>query len=89
MADPFSIVAGVVGISGIALHSTRRLKEFIDSILDAPSTITALGADSQALVTVLESLHQSLQSKSLSEKAAQQELVLLIQAPLHSCMSTI
>ena len=89
MMDPFSIVVGVVGISAVALHSVRRLKEFISSIQNAPSIITAIGVDLNALYSVLEFLHGSLQTSFIDEQVSSRELIPIIQPPLDICLSTI
>lgn len=83
MADPLSVVAGAVGISAATLHRTRRLYEFIDSIQGVPCTIKVISADLHAFSAILESMHRSLQSKSLDERAAEK-----IRAPLKICDST-
>jgi len=56
MADPLSIAAGVTGLLGFALHGSRRMVEFIESIRDAPKDIAAISADLKALYEVLASL---------------------------------
>ena len=89
MADPLSVAAGVVGITAVALHSVRSLKEFIDNIHDAPRAITNLGTESVALRTVLEDLHHLLEINVLNKKAAQAELVPNIQIPLDGCTTTV
>lgn len=56
MADPLSIVAGVVGIVVPALHRTRVLIDDVKKIIDAPEAIRALQADLNSTELALESL---------------------------------
>lgn len=53
MSDPLSITAGIVGILGFALHSSKRLFEFIDGLRGAPKDIAAISDDLKALYRVL------------------------------------
>ena len=59
MADPFSTVAGVVGIIGVALSNSRQVHNFIKGIKEAPAAINALSSDLKSLSDILEQLVQS------------------------------
>jgi len=62
MSDPFSIVAGVVGITGVALHGTRVLLDDLQQLKDAPETITCLTEDIRSVDATLK-LFQNLEDK--------------------------
>jgi Fungal N-terminal domain of STAND proteins len=53
---PMSVTAGVIGIAAVALHSTKRMVEFIDSIQGVPQAVKALSRDLNALEKVLQKL---------------------------------
>ncbi|KAJ4218071.1 hypothetical protein NW759_008666 [Fusarium solani] len=81
MADPLSVGASVVGIVGAALHGSKRLYEFIDSLRSAPKDIVALSTDLQALYQVLGRL-AGMQDK-LSNNP---ELCDCLTTPLENCL---
>lgn len=59
MADPFSVVAGIIGTAAICAHTARRLKEFLDSIKDGPGNVKSISEDLGILqysLTALEDL---------------------------------
>ena len=56
MSDPFSIAAGVVGITGVALHGTRRLQEDLQQLKDAPETVKRLKEDVNSVEIALKSI---------------------------------
>lgn len=63
MSDPFSVIASVAGATAVALHTARRVKEFLDAINDAPecvkSILRELGILQCSLTTLEELLHGS------------------------------
>lgn len=81
MADPLSVGASVVGIVGAALHGSKRLYEFIDSLRSAPKDIAALSTDLRALYQVLGRL-AGMQDK-LSNNP---ELCDCLTTPLENCL---
>ena len=72
--DLFSITAGVVGVAGVALHSARRVKDFVGGIQGAPRAISALSKDLTALADVLETLNTLVNHVHLSGGAARTDL---------------
>lgn len=58
MSDPLSISAGIVGL----LQAVKSLYGFIDSIKDAPETLTRAGDDLKLSDSVLEDLHRYLEA---------------------------
>lgn len=72
MADPFSITAGVVGITAAALHSIKSLLEEILAIKDAPAAIGQVKQDLLAVEMILKTLNSAFQEsafETLSENA--------------------
>jgi hypothetical protein len=64
MTDPFSVVAGVVGIVGVALSNTRQVYDFIVGIKGAPETVTTLSGDLDSLADILQQLSDLTQDPS-------------------------
>lgn len=89
MSDPLSILAAVTGIAGLALHSARRLKEFVDGIQGAPHAVSALSRDLNALYNVLGTLTALLDDVNLNPNPAQATFVPLLQAPLDNCVAAL
>lgn len=56
MSDPFSIVAGVLGIIAPALDTTKHLLDDLKKISEAPATVKTLRQDNGFVETTLESL---------------------------------
>ncbi len=72
--DPFSITAGVVGITAPTLHCVRLLVNDIQNIVDAPSAVKSLNDDLLSIDTALTSLQHvsSQQWVSLGEPVLRQ-----------------
>ena len=54
--DPFSITAGVVGITAPAVHGIRLLLEDLQRVVDAPETLSSLRKDLLSVDQALASL---------------------------------
>jgi hypothetical protein len=54
--DPFSVAAGVVGITAPTLHYVRLLMEDIQKMVDAPSAVKSLNEDLLTIDAALTSL---------------------------------
>jgi hypothetical protein len=87
--DPFSITAGVVGTAGVALHSARRVKDFIDGIQGAPRAVSALSQDLQALQNVLETLSMLVNHVHLNGGTARTNFIPLLKPPLENCTTAL
>ena len=87
--DPFSITAGVVGTAGVALHSARRVKDFVGGIQGAPRAISALSKDLTALADVLETLNTLVNHVHLSGGAAHTDFIPLLKPPLENCTTAL
>ncbi|KAG7411090.1 hypothetical protein Forpe1208_v010724 [Fusarium oxysporum f. sp. rapae] len=56
--DPLSITAGVVGVAVPALQCVQKLRTIIQAIHDAPSEITSLGQELQAIEQAITSVQE-------------------------------
>jgi hypothetical protein len=65
------IAFGVIGTTGVALHSTRRVHELISGIKEAPGAIKSLSKDVDALGNALESLQSMLRNVDPHQRNAQ------------------
>jgi hypothetical protein len=83
--DPFTITTGIIGTTAIAIHSARRLKEFIDSIQGAPETVHNLSEDVEALRVALQSLHDLMHHGEVESNPAQKQFLKQLHAPLQHC----
>ena len=54
--DPFSLTIGAIGVVAVALHSARRCKELLDSIIDSPRTLQTARKDVVAYYDILSSI---------------------------------
>jgi hypothetical protein len=68
MMDPLSVAAGVIGITAVALHSIRNLKEFIDKISDAPPAIHAITRDLEAVDAVLGTIEGTFNDQRVPDE---------------------
>jgi Fungal N-terminal domain of STAND proteins len=89
MTDPASIVFGVIGTAAIALHSARRVKELLDSIEGAPSTVSALSKDVIALGKVLEILDTTVKTPNFANVGAHTQILTLLHDPLQNCTEVL
>lgn len=93
MADPFSIVAGIIGIATAAAHTARRLKEFLDSIKETPDTIKLITKELGILQFSLIALEDLLRgSDDLLEVARTDEgrrCITSLSAILTQCQHTL
>ena len=60
MADPFSILTGVISILGAALKTCQSTEDFIKGIRGAPKAVAKLSGDVAALREVLKTLEALL-----------------------------
>ena len=54
--DPFSLTIGAISVVAVALHSARRCKELLDSIIDSPRSLQAARKDVVAYYDILSSI---------------------------------
>ena len=83
MTDPFSVVAGVVGIVGVALSNTRQVYDFIEGIKGAPETVTTLSGDLDSLANILQQL------SDLTKDPSQALFVVPLKGSLERCIAAL
>jgi hypothetical protein len=83
--DPMSITVGVISLVAVALHSTRRIIEFIDGIQGAPQAVKALSRDLNALEQVLQTLNDVVSHPDFQSNTRRPNLAALLQDPLNNC----
>lgn len=87
--DPFSIIAGVVGTAGVALHLSRDLYEMIDTIINGPTELVAMRRDARDCFNILASLEPMLREKEVKEDNDILNVIQGLSQPLDNCMSTL
>jgi hypothetical protein len=83
MTDPFSVVAGVVGIVGVALSNTRQVYDFIVGIKGAPETVTTLSGDLDSLANILQHL------SDLTQDPSQALFIVPLKGSLERCITAL
>jgi hypothetical protein len=87
--DPLSIVAGVLGTVGVALHLSRRVFEQINGIINGPTELATLRGDTSALLEILAGLEPILREKEIKEDKDIFDVVQRLNKPLDNCMATL
>jgi hypothetical protein len=77
MADPFSISAGVITVVTAALQSSKSLYETVQSFRHHDRTVRGLLEEVAALVNVLESLKDAIDSNN--------SIISLLENPVRQC----
>jgi hypothetical protein len=81
MPDPMSIISA----TALALHTAQVTKDFVDGILNAPETVTAIVRDLAALETVLQHLDEQLKKDAFLKNPINVNIVPTVQQPLQNC----
>lgn len=91
--DPFSIVAGVLGIVSVAAQSSKSLCELIDTVRSAPSEVKNISRDTHAFYNILFSLESSLKDSKVTAAIADDESLITLLAnlsePLKNCTNIL
>ncbi|KAL8948938.1 MAG: hypothetical protein Q9222_004914 [Ikaeria aurantiellina] len=91
--DPFSIIAGVLGIASVVAESSKALYELIDGIRSAPEEIKNISRDTHAFYSILFSLETSLRDPKITATIAEDDpltaLVGNLREPLGNCSSVL
>jgi hypothetical protein len=87
--DPLSIIAGVVGTTAVALHTSRRLWELIDGIVNGPTQLVALRRDARDLFNILASLEPVARERESKEDKDVSDVIQRLNQPLDNCMETL
>ena len=59
MADPLSITASIISVSGLAISSVQTLTKTIDAIKDSPDILKHIRSDLNAITPVLQKLEEA------------------------------
>ena len=93
--DPFSLTVGAVSVVAVAIHSARRCKELIDSIIDGPRQLMSARRDIVAYHDILASIDvftREYKSQFSSEGEKDQliiELVTMLEPLLNDDVETL
>jgi hypothetical protein len=68
MADPFTVGTGLVGVIGVALQLTEKLKDYASGWKEAPATIENLRRELAQLRQALQDLDKFLRSENIRFK---------------------
>lgn len=89
MADPLSIIASVISIATVAVHSSKALSKLIDNVQGAPGAIKAVASDVYAFQSIVSSLRIALEDSEIKD-AISGDIVLVdiigsLLKPLRNC----
>ncbi|KAL8964883.1 MAG: hypothetical protein Q9183_004156 [Haloplaca sp. 2 TL-2023] len=91
--DPLSIIASVLGITSVAVQSSKALFELIDGIRSAPDEITNISRDVHAFYSIFYSLEVSLNDSkiktAIAEDGSLTSLLSNLDKPLANCSSVL
>ena len=89
MADPFSIIAGVLSIATVVVQSSQALSVLINNVKSAPGEIKAVAQDVHAFRSVVSSLKVTLEQTGaqdvVSTDPALVETLANLLPPLNNC----
>jgi len=93
MADPLSIVAGVISITGAAIQVAKSLTDLATSVKNAPTEIAAIQEEAQAFYNLILSLEASLKDPNIvaivQQDANMTRTVRDIKNPLDHCVDVL
>ena len=89
MADPLSLIAGVISVATVAVQPAKALSKLIDDIKGTPREIQAVAHDIHAFRSIVSSLRIALEErdikKAISGDAALIEMIGSLHHPLSNC----
>lgn len=92
MVDPLSIITGVLGVAAVALETSKKLFEMLESVKHSSQEIKTISMDAHAFYAVMYSMQQQLQNAETRRVIASDEgltkAVESLNSPLRNC-STI
>lgn len=87
--DPFSILAGVVGIATAGVQGSKKLYELLDDVRSGPDEIFTISQDAHALFAVMHSLEIALKREDLQALVQDDDEIIdaveNLQQPLRNC----
>lgn len=89
MADPISIIAGVISIATVVVQSSKALSKLIDNVKETPQEIRAVARDVHAFRSIVSSLKIALEERdvkdAVSRDTALVEMIGNLSHPLTNC----
>ena len=89
MADPFSIVAGVLGIANVAVQSSKVFLELVNDIKGGPAEIRSVSRDVHAFYAIVFSLNVTLKEVNIKNvitcDEAMVNMIGNLAGPLENC----
>jgi Fungal N-terminal domain of STAND proteins len=89
MADPFSIIAGVLGITTAVIQSSEVFLELVNDIRSGAEEVKAVSEDVHAFYAIVSSLHATLREVDVKDAIACDEILLTtignLALPLENC----
>ena len=90
MAEPFAVIATIAGLAAVALHSARKTKELIDSVVDAPNIVADIANNVKLLEAVLVAIGTLLaEYQRTSSDARVLDFLRMMDPPLQKCTITL
>ena len=91
--EAVGFAAGVVGIAGAALTSSRALYQMVDEVRNAPQELSAISKDTRSLHDTVTSVQMALRNPSviriLQEDQQLCDQVIRLEEPMQSCSAII
>ncbi|KAL8930145.1 MAG: hypothetical protein Q9208_000762 [Pyrenodesmia sp. 3 TL-2023] len=88
MADPISIIAGVISIATVVVQSSKALSKLIDNVKETPQEIRAVARDVHAFRSILSlkiALEETDVKNAVSRDTALVEMIGNLSHPLTNC----
>lgn len=89
MADPLSIIGGILTIAGAAIQASRTLFELVDDIRECPEEIRSISRDAHSFYSVVFSLNTTLADarirEIISNDHAMLDMIGNLKSPLSNC----
>ncbi|KAI4191938.1 MAG: hypothetical protein LQ346_004561 [Caloplaca aetnensis] len=93
MADPISIIAGVISIATVVVQASKSLSKLIDNVKGASHDIKALARDVHAFRSILSSLKIALEERDVKDAVSADtvlvEMVGNLAHPLTNCQEAL
>jgi Fungal N-terminal domain of STAND proteins len=93
MMDPFSIIAGVIGITSAAIQSSKAFFELVNAIKGCPAEIQAVSRDVHAFYAIVFSLNAILKEVDvknvISCDEAMVSMITNLANPLENCQMVL
>ena len=93
MTDPFSIIAGVVGVTAGAVKASQCLFQLVDDVRNAPQEVSAISRDAHAFHSIVYSLQMALEADDvrhvLGTDILMTQMIKNLNRPLENCRTIL